>query len=94
MNQSAFILSLRFRNARLITALLCEHGLQRAAGPYRWATSGLMHRSEGVLFNDLVGKLLDLQGYIKAENLRDLKIDHNLEFRRILYGQFTRLGTS
>ena len=26
MNQSMFILSLRFRNARLITALLCEHG--------------------------------------------------------------------
>ena len=26
VNQSVFILSLRFRNARLITALLCEHG--------------------------------------------------------------------
>ena len=49
------------------------------------ATSGLMHRSECVLFNDLVGKLLDVQGYIKAENLRDLKIDDYLEFRRKLH---------
>ena len=43
------------------------------------------HAPQQVLFDDLIGKLLDVQGYIKAENLRDLKIDDNLEFRRILH---------
>jgi hypothetical protein len=43
------------------------------------------HAPQQVLFDDLIGKLLDVQGYIKAENLRDLKIDDNLEFCRILH---------
>ena len=29
-------------------------GLQRAAGPYRWATSGLMQRGNCVLFDHFV----------------------------------------
>ena len=43
------------------------------------AKSGLMQCSKSSLFNHLVGQLLQMQGHIKAERLRGLEVDHQLE---------------
>jgi hypothetical protein len=45
------------------------------------------------LFDDLVGTLLKLQGNVETQRLRSLEVDHQLEFGRLLNGQFRRLGS-
>ena len=58
-------------------------GLQRATGPYRWATSEFMHRSkEDRLFDHFVGGREKRLRDGKAECPRGLKVDDQLELRR------------
>jgi hypothetical protein len=48
-------------------------------------------KSPVFLFDHLVGTLLKLQGYVEAERLRGLQIDHELELCRRLHWEFIRL---
>src|SRR3954449_10800410 len=45
-----------------------------------------------LLFDHCVGALLELNGYIEAERLGGLEIDHQLELDRSLDGKLARLG--
>ena len=65
-------------------------GLQRAAGPYRGAITGLMQRSKKRLFNQLVGTHLKLMRNCEAEGLRSLKVDHQLVLGGRLHRQVAR----
>src|SRR6516162_10707428 len=57
-----------------------------------WANSGLMHRSREALFDNLIGELLQLWGYIDSERPSGLEVNHQLEFGRLLHRQIGGLG--
>src|SRR6516165_2069412 len=50
-------------------------------------------RYRPVLFDDLVGKLLELRWNIKADCCGGLEVDHEIEPLRALYRQVAWLGT-
>src|SRR5690349_12665137 len=62
--------------------------------PTRSARTGLMHRSKGSISNYLVGKREQRRRDFKAERLRGLDIDHQLEFARLYHGQVGGLFAS
>ena len=54
-------------------------GLQRAAGPYRSATTGLVQCSKyRLLFDHLVGAYHQGQGHFEAERLGGFQVDDEL----------------
>ena len=61
------------RKTKLLQIII--FGLQRAAGPYRWAN----RRHRGCLFNDLVGHCENVRWQIEAERFRGFEIDHEFE---------------
>jgi hypothetical protein len=49
------------------------------------------NRSKATLFDHLVGKLLEMQGHLKAEGFGGLEIDRECVLRRLLDRKVARL---
>ena len=66
-------------------------GQKQTCAAHRPMSALCQKRTFGHSFDQLVGALLELRGYVEAERLRRLKIDDQLEFRRQLHWQLGRL---
>src|SRR5439155_26597899 len=61
--------------------------------PATTGSSGMRQtRTLGGLFDHFVGALLEARGYVEAERLGGLEVDHQLELDRGLNGKLARLG--
>jgi hypothetical protein len=68
--------------------------LQRAAGPYRSARRGLMHRSKWVaLVDDFIGRNRESHRYVDAQRSGGLEVEDKFVFDRLHHWQLTRLLT-